>query len=88
MLVGFVLGLLAFLAFNQDWFADARPWVEAKYNQDAVLRGQLVGDGWSHLALTSLVWLVVPMMVAVVNLLRSEVKCCPRTTRATSLDGL
>ena len=75
MLYGFVVpGLLAFLVFNQAWFADARPWVDAKYNQDALLRGQLAGDGWSHLAVTSLVWLVVPMMVAVVNVLRSEVK--------------
>jgi ABC-2 type transport system permease protein len=75
MLYGFVVpGLLAFLAFNQDWFADARPWLDAKYNQDALLRGQLAGDGWSQLAVTSLVWLVVPMMVAVVNVLRSEVK--------------
>jgi ABC-2 type transport system permease protein len=75
MLHGFVVpGLLAFLAFSQAWFADARPWVDAKYNQDALLRGQLAGDGWSHLAVTSLVWLVVPMMVAVVNVLRSEVK--------------
>ena len=41
MLYGFVVpGLLAFLAFNQDWFADARPWLDAKYNQDALLRGQ------------------------------------------------
>ena len=75
MLYGFVVpGLLAFLAFSQDWFADARPWLDAKYNQDALLRGQLAGDGWSHLAVTSLVWLVVPMTVAVVNVLRSEVK--------------
>ncbi|MFZ0158587.1 MAG: hypothetical protein WAL50_06105 [Kineosporiaceae bacterium] len=75
MLYAFVVpGLLAFLAFNQAWFADARPWVDAKYNQDALLRGQLAGDGWSHLAVTSLVWLVAPMMVAVVNVLRSEVK--------------
>jgi hypothetical protein len=75
MLYGFVApGLLAFLAFNQDWFADARPWVDAKYNQDALLRGDLTGDGWSHLAVTSVMWLVVPMVVAVVNVLRSEVK--------------
>lgn len=75
MLYGFVApGLLAFLAFNQAWFADARPWVDAKYNQDALLRGALSGDGWSHLAVTSLVWLVVPMVVAVVSVLRSEVK--------------
>jgi ABC-2 type transport system permease protein len=75
MLYGFVApGLLAFLAFNQEWFADARPWVDAKYNQDALLRGVLTGDGWSHLVVTSLVWLVVPMVFAVVNVLRSEVK--------------
>lgn len=75
MLYGFVApGLLAFLAFNQEWFADARPWVDAKYNQDALLRGALAGDGWTHLAVTSLVWLVVPMAFAVVNVLRSEVK--------------
>lgn len=75
MLYGFVVpGLLAYLTFNQDWFSDARPWLDAKHNQDALLRGQLAGDGWSHLAVTSLVWLVVPMMVAVVNVLRSEVK--------------
>ena len=42
MLYGFVApGLLAFLAFSQDWFADARPWVDAKYSQDALLRGDL-----------------------------------------------
>ena len=75
MLYGFVApGLLAFLAFNQEWFADARPWVDAKYNQDALLQGALSGDGWSHLAVTSLLWLVVPMVFAVVNVLRSEVK--------------
>ena len=75
MLYGFVApGLLAFLAFNQKWFADARPWVDAKYNQDALLRGALTGDGWSHLAVTSLLCLVVPMVFAVVNVLRSEVK--------------
>jgi ABC-2 type transport system permease protein len=75
MIYGFVApGLLAFLAFSQDWFADARPWVDAKYTQDALLRGELVGDGWSHLAVTSVVWLVVPMIFAVANVLRSEVK--------------
>jgi ABC-2 type transport system permease protein len=75
MIYGFVApGLLAFLAFSQDWFADARPWVDAKYTQDALLRGELVGDAWSHLAVTSVVWLVVPMIFAVANVLRSEVK--------------
>jgi len=75
MIYGFVApGLLAFLAFNQTWFADARAWLDPKYNQDALLRGDLLGDQWSQLAATTVVWLVVPMMFAVVNVLRSEVK--------------
>jgi ABC-2 type transport system permease protein len=75
MIYGFVApGLLAFLAFNQAWFADARPWLDPKYNQDALLRGDIAGDQWSQLALTTVVWLVVPMVAAVLNVLRSEVK--------------
>jgi hypothetical protein len=67
-------GLLAFLAFNQAWFRDARPWVDPKFNQDALLQGTLSGQGWTHLVVTTLVWLVLPLTVAILNLLRSEVK--------------
>jgi hypothetical protein len=48
--------------------------VDPKYNQDALLRGDLSGDQWSHVAVTTLVWLVLPLVVAVVTLRRSEVK--------------
>ena len=75
MIYAFVApGLLAFLAFSQAWFA-----------RRAAMGGRQVQPGraaprwprrrrWSHLAVTSLVWLVVPLVVAVVNVLRSEVK--------------
>lgn len=76
MLYAFVTpGLLAFLAFNQRWFSDARPWVDAKYNQDALLRGHgLTGENWVQLAVTSVAWVVLPVIIAMVRLLRSEVK--------------
>jgi ABC-2 type transport system permease protein len=75
MIHGFVApGLLAFLAFNQAWFHDASPWVDPKFNQDALLQGTLTGVGWAQLAATTIVWLVLPLVAAVVNLLRSEVK--------------
>ena len=51
-----------------------RPWVDPKYNQDALLRGGLSGEQWSHIGVTTLVWLVLPLAVAVVTLRRSEVK--------------
>jgi ABC-2 type transport system permease protein len=67
-------GLLTFLAFNQAWFADVRPWVDPKYNQDALLQGGLTGEQWTQLAVTSVVWLVLPLLAAAGSLLRSEVK--------------
>lgn len=76
MIYAFVTpGLLAFLAFNQRWFHDARPWVDAKFNQDALMRGDgLNSDAWSQLAVTSAIWVILPLIVAVHGLLRSEVK--------------
>ena len=76
MIYAFVApGLLAFLAINQRWFHDARPWIDAKYSQDALLRGDgLTAESWAQLAVTSLVWVVIPTIVAVCRLLRCEVK--------------
>lgn len=67
-------GLLAFLAFNQEWFRDLRPWVDAKYSQDALLQGGLAGEQWAHLAVTTVAWLLLPLAAALVKLFRSEVK--------------
>lgn len=76
MIYAFVApGLLAFLAFGQHWFHDARPWVDAKYNQDLLLRGDgLTAATWTHLAVTTVAWIVLPMVAGVMQLLRSEVK--------------
>lgn len=67
-------GLLALLAMSQEWFRTLRPWVDAKFTQDALMHGGLSGDQWAHLALTTIMWLVVPLTVGVVTVLRSEVK--------------
>jgi hypothetical protein len=54
MIYAFVApGLLAFLAFNQTWFHDARPWVDPKFNQDTLLHRNLSGDCRTHLAVTT-----------------------------------
>jgi ABC-2 type transport system permease protein len=67
-------GLIALLAMSQEWFRDLRPWVDAKYSQDALMQGGLAGDQWGHLAVTTLVWLVIPLTFGVIRVLRSEVK--------------
>jgi ABC-type transport system involved in multi-copper enzyme maturation permease subunit len=66
--------LLMFLAVNQQWFADLQPWVDPNYSQDALFKGGFTTEQWSQLAVTSLVWLVLPLTVGMRSLIRSEVK--------------
>jgi ABC-2 type transport system permease protein len=66
--------LLTFLAMSQEWFRHAQPWVDPNYSQDALFRGGFGAEQWAQLGLTSVVWLLLPLVVGVVSLLRSEVK--------------
>ncbi len=75
MVYAFVLpGVLTLLAMYQEWFRDLRPWVDAKLTQNALLQGGLAGDQWTHLAVTSLAWFVIPLTIGVRAVLRAEVK--------------
>ena len=67
-------GLLTLLALSQDWFRDLQPWVDPNYSQDALFNGGFGAEQWAQLGVTSAVWLVLPLAVGVVTLLRSEVK--------------
>ncbi|MEV7428283.1 ABC transporter permease [Nocardioides sp. NPDC092400] len=66
-----VFGMLA--AF-QDWFADLQPWVDFNYAQTALFEEVMTGEQWTQLAVTGLVWLVLPIAYGVWRVLRSEVK--------------
>ena len=66
--------LTTVLAINQEWFADLQAWVDPNYAQSALFNGSLTGEQWAQLGVTSLVWLVLPLAVGVLSLLRSEVK--------------
>jgi ABC-2 type transport system permease protein len=66
--------LLTFLAMSQEWFRDAQPWIDPNYSQDALFKGGFGVEQWAQLGVTSAVWLVLPLAVGVVTLLRSEVK--------------
>lgn len=75
MLYAFVMpGVLTLLAMYQEWFRDLRPWVDAKLTQDALMQGGLAGDQWAHLVVTSVVWLVIPLVIGARAVLRAEVK--------------
>jgi ABC-2 type transport system permease protein len=62
------------LAASQDWFKDLQPWVDFNFAQSALFDGSLTGEQWAQLGVTSVLWLVVPTIVGVAMVLRSEVK--------------
>ena len=71
----FVLtGLTELLAFNQQWFADIRGWVDFNYSQGSLFEGLVTTQQWAELGVSGLFWLVIPLAVGVRLVLRSEVK--------------
>jgi ABC-2 type transport system permease protein len=53
---------------------DAAPWIDLGTAQSPLYDHQMAGDDWAQLALTSLWWIVIPLVAGVWRLLRSEVK--------------
>lgn len=66
--------LLGLLAVTQDWFRDVQPWVDLDFQLAALLRGSFGSEQWWQLAVSSALWLVLPLAAGLWTLLRSEVK--------------
>ena len=66
--------LLGLLAMTQDWFRDVQPWVDLDYQLAALLRGSFDPEQWTQLAAASGLWLVLPLVIGMWTLVRSEVK--------------
>ena len=71
----FLLPTLALiLAAQQDWFRELQPWVDFDFATGALLEGALSSQQWTQLAVTGLIWLVVPLAVGLRLVVRAEVK--------------
>jgi ABC-2 type transport system permease protein len=64
------------LAANQDWFRDLQPWIDVNYAQGALFNfsGSLTGEQWANIAVTGVIWLVIPLAVGLGFVTRAEVK--------------
>lgn len=58
----------------QEWFRDIWPWVDFAYAQGPLFEGSVTGEEWAHLAVTSTIWLFLPLVVGLLMVRRSEVK--------------
>jgi len=71
----FVLPTLsALLAGSQAWFRDLQPWVDFNFAQTQLYDGALHAAEWAHLGVTSAIWVLVPLLVGIRLVLKSEVK--------------
>ena len=70
-----VPGMLALLAQVRSWFEDLQPWIDWNYTQVALLEGATnTVKEWAMLGSTTMIWIVIPLVVGLLSLRRSEVK--------------
>lgn len=74
--VSFVLpGVFELLALVREWFVDLQPWIDWNYTQVELFDGATnTGQEWAMLGSTTMIWIVVPLVVGLLFLRRSEVK--------------
>ena len=72
-LVPTVFGLLA---TSQQWFHDLQPWIDIQFAQSGlfVFDTSLTGEQWANIAVTGLIWLVIPLLIGLRLVMRAEVK--------------
>ena len=66
--------LSGLLASSQEAFRDLQPWVDLNYAQSALFEGSLTGEQWAHVAVTATIWVVLPALIGLRRVMRSEVK--------------
>ncbi|WP_110238949.1 ABC transporter permease subunit [Nocardioides gilvus] len=62
------------LAFYQESFADVWPWVDQFYNVTSLFERVPSDQEWVQLAVTTVIWMGVPLLVGLRFLFRSEIK--------------
>jgi ABC-2 type transport system permease protein len=72
----FVLpGVFAVLSALSEWFAKVGPWLDFQGAQADIHEWNLSGtEEWSHLIVSGLLWLALPMVIGLQRILRAEVK--------------
>jgi ABC-type transport system involved in multi-copper enzyme maturation permease subunit len=61
------------LATSQDWFRHLQPWVDLNFAQGALFNGALTGEQWANLGVTAGTWLVLPAILGLRLVMKSEV---------------
>jgi ABC-2 type transport system permease protein len=73
---GLLPSAFGLLAVSQDWFRNLQPWVDLQKAQSVLFsfEGSLTGEQWANIGVTGAIWLVIPLMIGLRFVTRSEVK--------------
>jgi hypothetical protein len=68
--------IFGLLATSVTWFRDLQPWIDVQFAQGPlfVFETTLTGEQWANIAVTGVIWLVVPLAVGLGFVTRVEVK--------------
>ena len=68
-------GILELLALVRAWFEELQPWIDWNYTQVELFDGATnTGEEWAMLGSTTMIWIVIPLVIGLLSLRRSEVK--------------
>jgi hypothetical protein len=72
-LIPTVFGLLA---NSQQWFHTLQPWVDIQFAQAGLFlfAHALTGQEWAHIGVTGVTWLLIPLLIGLRLVMRSEVR--------------
>jgi ABC-type transport system involved in multi-copper enzyme maturation permease subunit len=75
MVYSFVLpGIFGLGAALIGWFEDLQPWIDFNDAQTPLIDATMTGQDWAQLAVSGVIWLVIPLAIGVWRVLRAEVK--------------
>ena len=66
--------IFGLLAANEEGFQELQRWVDLNYAQSFLFEGTLSGEQWARLAVATTLWLVLPALLGLRLVMRSEVK--------------
>ncbi|WP_408896235.1 ABC transporter permease [Nocardioides sp. R1-1] len=67
-------GVSSALASTQEWWSENGAWIDHNWATMRLFDNDMTGEMWAQLGVTSVIWLVLPLLVGTRALLRSEVK--------------
>ena len=68
--------IFGLLAASVTWFRDLQPWVDFQFAQSSLFsfEGAMTGEQWANIAVTGVIWLIIPLAVGLGFVTRAEVK--------------